>query len=116
MTEIFIPEPEDQRRPVDYVANPLCVQLSPEAAREYGRPFTRMDLIALANNIIARETDTRELRTAVAGLAAQVNSLEMRLRTYESGKVSSKVARALEAFANAMRDDDEPSDYPDSEY
>ncbi len=109
--EIFVPEPGDVERPTDYIANPVRVQLTPDLARQYGRPFQRMDLFALANSIAARETECRELRETVRALTARVSTLELRLSN--AGSVSSINARALEAFADVIRDDVE-SEYDGS--
>lgn len=112
---IFVPESGEPDRPTDYIANPVRVQLRPELVRDYGRPYQRIDVLALANSIVARETECRQLRESVTTLLQKVAVLESRLAAVESVRLSGRLVRALEAFADVMADDDEPSDYPDRE-
>ena len=107
--QIYVPDPADSEKPVDYVANPLRVELPGRLAS--GRKYTRLDLVALANSIIARETECRDLRETVARQEAQMRNMELRLRQVENGPASGKLARMLTAIAQiedeyATGDDD----------
>ncbi len=107
---IFVNDPADENQPVDYVANPLRVQLSQQQRNAYGRPYQRIDVLALAASIVARETECRELRVLVNDLRGEVAAMKSRLDIAESGSLSGRLRRALEAFADVMTDDDEPED------
>lgn len=101
MSDIFVPDPADAERPVDYVANPLRVQLPGQTGMTGDRrKFARLDLIALANSIVARETDSAQLREIVTSLRADLIRLNDRLERIERGPGQGKLARMLKALAD----------------
>lgn len=116
---IFPDQSEPEAKPTDYIANPVRVQLPKYDARAEGRRWAQLDLIALANNIIARENECAELRKMVRELSIRLSGLNTAVealtadakRTRPVG-MNAKLVRALEAFADVMSDDDEY----DSEY
>lgn len=113
--EIFVPEPTDEDRPVDYVANPLRVQLSPTQRNAYGRSFQRIDVLALAANIVARETECRQLRQDVSNLRDEVLSLGYRIAQLESRPDVTTATLVLRAIREALRDADESGNEDDDE-
>lgn len=123
---IFRDQNEPEEKPTDYIANPVRVQLSKS---EGGRHWTRMDLVALANNILERERaqaemykEVRALSIRLSGVNSQlealsntVESLNARLAYATTGTLplSGKLRRmlsAIEEIANEEPDEDDDDD------
>lgn len=110
---IFPDQNEPGEKPTDYIANPVRVQLPKYDARAEGRRWTQMDLVALANNILARETECIELRKQVRGLSIQVSGLKTQLDSLQSvvsnadGRYSGKLGRILSAIEKILNEDDD---------
>jgi len=118
---IFRDQNEPEERPTDYIANPVRVQLPKYDARAEGRRWTQMDLVALANNILARETECAELRKQVRGLSIQLSGLKTQVdamhafvsnaRQMPSGGKLGRIFDAIEKILS--EDDDEYDEYRD---
>lgn len=132
---IFRDQNEPEERPTDYIANPVRVQLPKYDARAEGRRWTQMDLVALANNILARETECAELRKQVRALTIQVSGLHTKTEVLQesdtrlftrlealhasvngagTGRYGGKLGRILTAIEKILsEDDDEYDEYRD---
>jgi len=115
---IFPDQNEPEERPTDYIANPVRVQLPKYDARAEGRRWTQMDLVALANNILARETECAELRREVRGIAIKLSGLQSKVDSIEalvkSSRTSSpggKLGRILTAIEKILSEDDDEDEY-----
>lgn len=108
--DIFPETPEDQERPVDYVANPLRVQR--------GQSYVRIDLVALANNIVQREIEAQTLRGSLQSAHTRITALESQVQRLTSGQGEEKqvidtmrrAIRALNEVLNESDDDDDDDD------
>src|SRR4051812_6557992 len=98
MSEIFVPDPADADRPVDYVANPLRVQLPVSSGDK--RPYARLDLIALANSIVDRETALTRLHNMV--VAGQFDRVNLERLTSRVERLEAKLSQILTAFSNVV--------------
>lgn len=117
VSDPIFPDQHDPETATDYIANPVRVQLPGHDLRTQGRRWTQLDLIALANNIIARENECTELRKMVrelsirlSGLQSAVESLTASAERARPVGMNAKLMRALEAFTEVMTEDDEPED------
>lgn len=115
---IFRDQNEPEEKPTDYIANPVRVQLPKYDARAEGRRWTQMDLVALANNILARETECAELRRQVreltirfSGLTTKVEALSGVLESARPFPASGKLGRILAAIEKIANEDDDEDDY-----
>lgn len=114
---IFPDQSTPDETPVRYIANPVRVQLPKYDARAEGRRWTQMDLVALANNILAREQECAELRKMVRELSIRLSGLQSAVEVLTTDRTRSvgmnaKLVRALEAFADTMSHDaDEDDEY-----
>lgn len=106
---IFVDPPGTHDRPVDYVANPLRV----DRLATPGNP-ARIDLIALANNIVARETECRQLRAMLTAMAEDQRDMRVRLDRLEAERVSGKLGRIVKAATEILTEPDHRDD--DDEY
>jgi hypothetical protein len=109
---VFPDQDDPDEKPTDYIANPVRVQLPKYDARAEGRRWTQMDLIALANNILARENECTELRKMVRELSIRFSGLQTQVEALNavvtrSGPANRRLTQALEAFAEVMNEDDE---------
>lgn len=118
MSDPIFPDQHEPEKPTYYIANPVRVQLPEAMARAQGRRFTQLDLVALANNIILREDECVELRKMVRELSIRLSGLNTAVEALQANAartnpygVSSKLLAGLEAFADAMADD-EPDEDP----
>lgn len=114
MNNPIFPDQHEPEKPTRYIANPVRVQLPEDTARAQGRSSTQLDLVALANNIILRENECAELRKMVrelsirlSGIYTAVEALKVSVERTAPYGMSSKLLAGLEAFADAMSDDDE---------
>jgi hypothetical protein len=115
VSDPIFPDQHDPETATDYIANPVRVQLPGHDLRTQGRRWTQLDLIALANNIIARENECTELRKMVRELSIRFSGLQTQVEALSAvvtrlGPTSGKLMRALEAFTEVMTEDDEPED------
>jgi hypothetical protein len=115
---IFPDQNEPEERPTDYIANPVRVQLPKYDARAEGRRWTQMDLVALANNILARETECASLRQKLGETLIKLSALERRMDTLDvlvkSSRTSSpggKLGRILTAIEKILSEDDDEDEY-----
>lgn len=104
---IFVDPPGSHDRPIDYVANPLRV----DRPATPGNP-ARIDLIALANNIIARERDCNRLSELVAGLMSDILDMRARLDQLEKGRATGKLGRIVSAVSEILT---EPDDFDEDD-
>lgn len=111
---IFPDQNEPEETPVNYIANPVRVQLPKYDARAEGRRWTQMDLVALANNILAREQECAELRKMVHAQAIQLHGVTRTLEELQSvvnsidaSRYGGKLGRILTAIEKILSDDDD---------
>lgn len=111
---IFPDQNEPGEKPTTYIANPVRVQLPNPATSNEERRWTQMDLVALANNILAREIGETEVRTRLAELWTQVNRLQGQLdaltanvRTVGSSPFSAKANKLARIITHVMDDHDD---------
>ncbi len=117
MTEIFPTVPEPGEAPAGYVANPLRVQRQPTAADP--RPFTYLDLIALANTIVRLDTGHSTLISEVSALRSENARLRDRLERFELSPGSGKIRRILTLITHVIEghpDDDDCDDALNDEF
>jgi len=115
---IYPDQNEPGEKPTDYIANPVRVQLPKYQDRVEGRRWTQMDLVALANNILARETECAELRKEVRGLSIKLSGVNTRLDALDALVKSSrtsagggKLGRIFDAIEKILSEDDDDSEY-----
>ena len=115
---IYPDQNEPGEKPTDYIANPVRVQLPKYQDRVEGRRWTQMDLVALANNILARETECAELRQKLEEFIIKVSALERRLDMLDTLVKSSrtsagggKLGRIFDAIEKILSEDDDDSEY-----
>lgn len=117
MSDPIFPDQSEPEKAIDFIANPVRVELQKYTARAEGRRWAQLDLIALANNILDRERECAELRRAVQALTIRLSGMQSAIealndraeRTTPHG-MSAKLLSGLEAFADAMADDESDED------
>lgn len=114
MSEIFPEDPSAAEKPCDYLANPVRVQTAElVGARNDQRPYTRLDLVALANAIVRVENDHVRLVNVLTDVRTQLSLLADRVSRFEDRESDGKIARMLTALARIEDEystDDDPED------
>lgn len=117
---IFRDQSTPEEVPTNYISNPVRVQLPKYDDRLEGRRWTQMDLVALANNILDRETECADLRKRVGALTIQVSdmksaieelqSIVVNVRDTRSNAVGGKLGRIFAAIEKILSEDDDEDD------
>lgn len=100
--QIFVDPPGTNDRPVDYVANPLRVYRPSDPTNP-----ARIDLVALANSIVARETECRQLREMVTNLISDAVAMRARIERLEAERVSGKLGRIVAVVSEILQEDED---------
>jgi len=114
VSEIFPSDPSAAEKPTDYLANPVRVQ-TPEmtGAQHDRRPYTRLDLIALANTIVTVQRHHSELAHEISNLRIVIENQRITIERLTAVVTSPVVWRFLTTLAKSGETDDteyEPED------
>jgi hypothetical protein len=111
---IFPEDPSAAERPVDFLANPVRVQTAElTGAQRDRRPYTRLDLVALANVIVRVEADHVRLVNVLTDVRTQLSILQDQVQRFKDNRIDAKLSRMLTALAQIEFDsetDDDPED------
>lgn len=99
---IFVDPPGSDDQPVYYVGNPVRV----DRPGDPGNP-ARLDLVALANAIVARETECRQLRETVRHLTDDARDMRARLDRLEAEWIPGKLGRIVAVVSEILQEDDD---------
>jgi hypothetical protein len=99
---IFVEPPEDAERPVYRLGNPVRVDRPGDPQNP-----ARLDLVALANAIVARETECRQLRDTVRHLTDDARDMRTRIERLEAELVHGKLGRIVSVVSDILAEDDD---------